>query len=163
MNLWDSAYKYVCNLKNFKVCTHGDITKLFDPLNTVILSDKTGTLTKGKFTIEKYFVNEKYINLCIGHINEMEFNGEHISHSPETSVMLNLLHTKYNISIGSKHYWTNLEQEIQYKLDDERYFTNMTNPLKRIYIIKSNSIRIYKIPLKIILDLFLVTNIKSKY
>jgi len=46
---------------------------------------------------------------------------------------------------------------------DERYFTNMTNPLKRIYIIKSNSIRIYKIPLKIILDLFLVTNIKSKY
>ena len=41
---------------------------------------------------------------------------------------------------------------------DERYFTNMTNPLKRIYIIKSNNIKIYKIPLKIILDLFLVTN-----
>lgn len=41
---------------------------------------------------------------------------------------------------------------------DERYVTNMTNPLKRIYIIKSNSIRIYKIPLKIISDLFLTKN-----
>jgi magnesium-transporting ATPase (P-type) len=141
MNLWDSAYKYVCNKLNFKVCTHGDITKLFESYNTVILSDKTGTLTKGIFTVEKYFINEKYINLCVGHINGMKFNDEHISHSPETNVMLDFLYSKYKVQIGSQHYWTNIIQNIHYKLDEEIFeFTRYANLLYQAENLGSHSV-----------------------
>jgi magnesium-transporting ATPase (P-type) len=126
---------------NFKVCTHGDITINFNPSNTVILSDKTGTLTKGEFTVEKYHINSKYINLCVGHINGMEFNSEYTSHSPETTEMLYFLNKKYNVKVGSQQSWTNEIQYITYMQDNEEYkLTRYANILYQAENLGSHSL-----------------------
>jgi soluble P-type ATPase len=133
MNMWDSTYKYVCGLKNFKVCTHGNILIEFKPSDTIILSDKTGTLTKGIFTIHDYYLNPNpnYIGLIAQHINGTKFNNEYLSHCPETSVILDLLNKQHNVDIGSEHYKTDLEQEIRYIQNGQIY--ELTRYKKLLY------------------------------
>lgn len=112
LNLWDSFYKYICeNYYYFRVCNHGDINKTLTPLSTVILSDKTGTLTNTTLTIEKNYIDIENIDLILGHINSyLDDDSKHTSHSPETNVIADFICDKYNIKQTSRHRWIdNLE------------------------------------------------------
>jgi hypothetical protein len=107
LNLWDSVYKHICeNYYYFRVCNHGDINKLLTPDTTVILSDKTGTLTNNILTIEKNYVDTDNIDLILGHINSyLDDDAKHTSHSPETNVIADYLCHKYNIKQTNRHRW----------------------------------------------------------
>jgi hypothetical protein len=119
LNLWDSIYKYICETShNFKVCNHGDISIKYTPLNTVILSDKTGTLTNNILTIEKYFIDLEYIGLLVGHINcYLDDDSKHTSHSPETNVLADFLSDKYRLVLGNTHSWIGETQIINFSLE----------------------------------------------
>lgn len=107
LNLWDSVYKHICeNYYYFRVCNHGDIDKVLTPDTTVILSDKTGTLTNNILTIEKNYVDTENIDLILGHINSyLDDDAKHTSHSPETNVIADFLCHKYNIKQTNRHRW----------------------------------------------------------
>jgi hypothetical protein len=107
LNLWDSVYKHICeNYYYFRVCNHGDIDKVLTPDTTVILSDKTGTLTNNILTIEKNYVDTENIDLILGHINSyLDDDAKHTSHSPETNVIADFLCQKYNIKQTNRHRW----------------------------------------------------------
>jgi hypothetical protein len=119
LNLWDSIYKYICNSNyNFKVCNHGDINIKYTPDNTVILSDKTGTLTNNTLTIEKYFIDINYIGLIIGHINcYLDDDKKHTSHSPETNVLADFLSVEYGLVLGNRHRPIDKTQIIEYSIN----------------------------------------------
>ena len=112
LNLWDSVYKHICeNYYYFRVCNHGDIDKTLNSQNTVILSDKTGTLTNNILTIEKNYVDTENIDLILGHINSfLDDDAKHTSHSPETNVIADFICHKYNMKQNNRHRWIdNLE------------------------------------------------------
>ena len=127
LNLWDTVYKYICNSNhNFKVCNHGDISIQYTQDNTVILSDKTGTLTNNTLTIEKHFIDLNYIGLLIGHINcYLDDDKKHTSHSPETNVLADFLATEYKLELGNSHSWIGEVQIIDYSIN------NVTNNIIR--------------------------------
>lgn len=107
LNLWDSVYKHICeNYYHFRVCNHGDIDKTLNSQNTVILSDKTGTLTNNILTIEKNYVDTDNVDLILGHINSfLDDDAKHTSHSPETNVIADFICHKYNIRQKNIHRW----------------------------------------------------------
>ncbi len=119
LNLWDSVYKYITlTFSDFKVCNHGPVDINFTPNNTVILSDKTGTLTNNTLTLEKLYIDENHIDLILGHINSyLDDDLKHTSHSPETNIIANHICKKYKIKQKSNYHWTNKEQIIEYSLN----------------------------------------------
>jgi hypothetical protein len=122
LNLWDSIYKYICSFNHkFNVCNHGDITIKYTPDNTVILSDKTGTLTNNTLTIEKHFIDLNCIGLLIGHINcYLDDDNKHTSHSPETNVLADFLANEYKLVLGNSHSWIGEAQIIDYSINNSR-------------------------------------------
>lgn len=123
LNLWDSVYKHICQNYYFRVCNHGDIEKSLNPNNTVILSDKTGTLTNNILTIEKYYIDKEYIDLIIGHINSyLDDDAKHTSHSPETNVIADFIDYKYNIKQNNRHKWIDNVEVIEYTNNNEKRF-----------------------------------------
>jgi hypothetical protein len=122
LNLWDSVYKHICqNYYHFRVCNHGDIDKSLNPNNTVILSDKTGTLTNNILTIEKHYIDKEYIDLIIGHINSyLDDDAKHTSHSPETNVIADFIAHKYKIKQNNRHKWIDNIEIIEYTNNDEK-------------------------------------------
>jgi hypothetical protein len=122
LNLWDSIYKYICSSNyNFKVCNHGDISIKYTPDNTVILSDKTGTLTNNTLTIEQYFIDINYIGLIIGHINcYLDDDKKHTSHSPETNVLGDFLASEHGLVLGNRYNPIDRAQIIEYSINNSK-------------------------------------------
>ena len=116
LNLWDSVYRSVTiRFSDFKVCNHGDLSINYNPDNTVILSDKTGTLTNNILSIQQIYIDENELDLIIGHMNSfLDDDLKHTSHSPETNVISNYIHKKYKIQVKNSYHWIDKEQIIEY-------------------------------------------------
>jgi len=119
LNLWDSVYKYISrNHHYFTVCNHGNVDQQFTPENTVILSDKTGTLTNNVLTIQRYYLDPQFMDLIVGHMNSIfDDDHKHTSHSPETNVISDFLYELHGIKVDQHHKWTDRIQVIDYIQD----------------------------------------------
>ncbi len=134
LNLWDSVYKHICeNYYYFRVCNHGDIDKTLNSQNTVILSDKTGTLTNNILTIEKNYVDIENIDLILGHINSyLDDDAKHTSHSPETNVIADFLCHKYNIKQTNRHRWIDNVETIDMIYGQNNYYNQIVTRHKKL-------------------------------
>lgn len=119
LNLWDSFYRYITiSFHDFKVFNHGNTSLHFQPNNTVILSDKTGTLTNNTLTLEKIFIDENHLDLILGHINcYLDDDLKHTSHSPETNIIANHICKVFKIKLKNNYHWTNKQQNIEYTVE----------------------------------------------
>jgi hypothetical protein len=119
LNLWDSMYRYICENKyHMKVSNHGDPKVQFTPEDTYILSDKTGTLTDDKLSIDQILIQENAetdMDLLIAHMNGiLDDDGKHTSHSPETNEILNYLKQNMDITLNNHFNWIDQKQKITY-------------------------------------------------
>lgn len=123
LEFWDLCYHMYCSYQGLSVNNHGNDHYNTLPSNdTVICTDKTGTLVQSAFDLSidecKFFTytsTEK--SIIVGHIGAMYRNIQtgHLADCIENSAIMDGMQKKFGIEVGNKFLFKDMNYNISYQ------------------------------------------------